>query len=46
VTRWADVLVIAQKPSAALASQIEESGLPVVDLVGYLTVQSALSGVA
>jgi GDP-mannose 6-dehydrogenase len=46
VTRWADVLVIAQKPSAALASQIEESGLPVVDLVGYLTVQSALTGVA
>ena len=31
---WADHLVIAQKPDAALSKRVIESGLPVIDLVG------------
>lgn len=31
---WAEHLVIAQKPSAALAAQIAQSGVPVLDLTG------------
>lgn len=35
VLHWADALVVAQKPSLELAAKIQESGLPVIDLVGY-----------
>ena len=35
VLNWADVLVVAQKPSPELAGKLESSGLPIVDLVGY-----------
>lgn len=31
---WADHLVVAQKPSAALAARIRQSGLPVTSLIG------------
>jgi GDP-mannose 6-dehydrogenase len=34
LTRWADHLVIAQKPSAEFAERIQRSGLPVLDLTG------------
>lgn len=32
--KWADHLVVAQKPSADLASRIAASGRPVLDLLG------------
>ena len=31
---WADHIVVAQNPSAAVAAQIEASGKPIIDLVG------------
>ena len=34
VLRWADQLIVAQKPSAEMAAQITACGLPVLDLVG------------
>ena len=40
VLGWADALVVAQKPSAELAKRIEQSGLPMIDLVGHFS-QSA-----
>lgn len=33
LTAWAETIVIAQKPSEALAGQLRASGLPVIDLV-------------
>ena len=37
VLGWAQHVIVSQKPSAELAEQIQESGLPVIDLVGYST---------
>jgi GDP-mannose 6-dehydrogenase len=34
LVRWADHLVITQKPGATTAARIRESGLPVLDLAG------------
>jgi hypothetical protein len=31
---WADHVLVAQKPSAQLRARLEESGKPLVDLVG------------
>jgi GDP-mannose 6-dehydrogenase len=36
VTSWADYLVVTQKPSPAMLDEIEESGLPVLDVAGVL----------
>ena len=35
VLNWADVIVVAQKPSQQLAVKLASSGLPIIDLVGY-----------
>jgi GDP-mannose 6-dehydrogenase len=40
VLGWAEVVVVAQNPSAAAAQAIRESGLPIVDLVGHFPHQS------
>lgn len=40
VLGWAEVVVVAQNPSAAAAQAIRESGLPVVDLVGHFPHQA------
>jgi len=42
---WADHLVIAQKPSEALASRIVASGRPTLDLVGSLAAAAAPAGI-
>lgn len=43
--RWAEHLVIAQQPSAALASTIAASGLPVIDLAGQRQLSRVAAGV-
>ena len=40
---WADQVVIAQKPSAAVAEKIRESGLPVLDLINGRRTAPAMS---
>lgn len=35
VLKWAEALVVAQKPAAELAAKIRDSRLPAIDLVGY-----------
>ncbi len=41
--RWADHVVVAQKPSDAIAAKISESGLPVVDLISGTHTAPAMS---
>lgn len=36
VTAWADVVVITQKPPAAVLSAVEASGLPLIDVAGVI----------
>lgn len=40
---WADYLVLAQKPSAQLAAQINDSALPILDLVGNPVASATLA---
>ena len=35
VLGWSDHLVVAQRPSAAIAEQIAESGIPVLDVTSF-----------
>jgi GDP-mannose 6-dehydrogenase len=41
--KWADHLVLTQKPNARIASQIGESQLPILNLVGNPTGSAALA---
>jgi GDP-mannose 6-dehydrogenase len=41
--KWADHLVLTQKPNARIASQIDESQLPILNLVGNPTGSAALA---
>jgi GDP-mannose 6-dehydrogenase len=44
MAKWADYLVIAQKPSAEFAGAIEKTGLPVIDLVGAMPEHYSATG--
>jgi GDP-mannose 6-dehydrogenase len=37
VTAWADQLIVTQKPATAILRAIEESGLPVLDVAGVIS---------